>query len=60
MELPPELPPEYWRERAERLRQTANFVDEQARETLLWIAGEYEGRARQAAAPQQLDAGRAA
>ena len=43
-----ELPPQYWRERAERVRQTANFVDEQARETLLRIAGDYEARARQA------------
>ena len=43
-----ELPPEYWRERAERVRQTANFVDEQARETLLKIANDYEARAQRA------------
>ena len=43
-----ELPPEYWRERAERVRKTADFVDEKARETLLRIAGDYEARARRA------------
>jgi hypothetical protein len=34
-----ELRPEYWTERAERVRKTADFVDEKARETLLRIAG---------------------
>ncbi len=48
-----ELPPEYWRERAERVRKTANFVDEQARETLLRIAADYESLARQAKSNQQ-------
>jgi hypothetical protein len=43
-----QLPPEYWSERAERLRKTADFVDETARETLLRIAGDYEARARRA------------
>ncbi len=43
-----ELPPKYWRERAERVRKTADFVDDAARETLLRIAGDYEVRARQA------------
>jgi hypothetical protein len=42
-----ELPPEYWRERAERVRKAADFVDERARETLLRIAGNYESLARQ-------------
>jgi hypothetical protein len=41
------LPPEYWRERAERVRKTVDFVNEKARETLLRIAGDYESRARQ-------------
>jgi hypothetical protein len=41
-----ELSAEYWRERANRVRKTANFVDDQARETLLRIAGNYESRAR--------------
>ena len=41
-----ELPPEYWHERAERLRKTADFVDDQTRETLLRIAGNYEARSR--------------
>ena len=41
-----ELPPEYWHERAERLRKTADFVDDQTRETLLRIAGNYEARAK--------------
>ena len=45
-----ELTAEYWRERAERVRKTAEFVDEKARATLLKIAGEYESRARQVAA----------
>jgi hypothetical protein len=43
-----ELPPEYWSERAERVRKTADVVDEKARETLLRIAGDYESRARRA------------
>ena len=42
-----ELSPEYWRERADRVRRTASYVDEQARETLLRIAGNYEALARQ-------------
>ena len=43
-----QLPPEYWHERAERLRKTAEFVDAPARETLLKIAGNYEALARHA------------
>jgi hypothetical protein len=30
-----EFPPEYWRERAERVRKTADHVDDAARETVL-------------------------
>jgi hypothetical protein len=43
-----ELTAEYWRERAERVRKTADFVDDKARETLLRIASNYESLARQA------------
>ena len=43
-----DLTSEYWRERAERVRKTADFVDEKARETLLRIAGNYELLAQQA------------
>jgi diadenosine tetraphosphate (Ap4A) HIT family hydrolase len=43
-----DLTPEYWRERAERVRKIADFVDEAARETLLRIAGNYESLALQA------------
>lgn len=45
---PMELTPDYWRERAERVRKTADFVDDIARETLLRIADNYESLARQA------------
>ncbi|MFZ0838100.1 MAG: hypothetical protein WAM77_11640 [Xanthobacteraceae bacterium] len=41
-----ELPAEYWHERAERLRDIADFVDEQTREILLRIAGMDEARAQ--------------
>ena len=43
-----ELPPEYWRERADRVRKTADFVDEKARDTLLRIAGDYDSLAQRA------------
>ena len=48
-----ELTAEYWHERAERLRDIADFVDEQAREILLRIAGNDEARAQ---ASKQLPA----
>jgi hypothetical protein len=47
-----ELTAEYWHERAQRVRKTAEFVDDTAREVLLKIAGNYESRARQADAAQ--------
>ena len=50
---PMELTAEYWHERAERLRDIADFVDEQAREILLRIAGNDEARAQ---ASKQLPA----
>jgi diadenosine tetraphosphate (Ap4A) HIT family hydrolase len=50
-----DLTPEYWRERAERVRKTADFVDEAARETLLRIAGNYESLARQAKSGAKQD-----
>ena len=43
-----DLTSEYWRERADRVRRTADVVDEEARTTLLRIAGNYESLARQA------------
>jgi hypothetical protein len=43
-----DLTPEYWRERAERVRKAVAFVDEATQETLLRIAGNYESLARQA------------
>jgi hypothetical protein len=49
------LSAEYWSERAERLRQTADFVDEKARETLLKIAGNYESLARRAKARERIE-----
>ena len=48
---PVELPAEYWHVRAERLRDIADFVDEQAREILLRIAGMDEARTQ---APKQI------
>ncbi len=41
-----ELTAECWHERAERLRNIADFVDEQARNTLLRIADDFEARAQ--------------
>ena len=49
-----DLTPEYWHERAERVRKTADFVDEKARETLLRIAGRYESLAQQAKAGDRI------
>jgi hypothetical protein len=43
-----ELTAEYWHERAERVRKTADFVDEEARRTLLRIAVNYDCLAQQA------------
>jgi hypothetical protein len=53
--VPMELTAEDWHERAQRVRKTAEFVDDKARETLLKIARDYESRARQARAVDQLE-----
>jgi hypothetical protein len=50
-----ELTAEYWHDRAQRVRKTAEFVDDKARATLLKIARDYESRARQARAVDQLE-----
>jgi hypothetical protein len=48
---------EYWRERADRVRKTADFVDEESRKTLLRIAGNYEHLAQRAKAGDRIKTG---
>jgi hypothetical protein len=51
--MPGKLSPEYWRERAEKVRRiTEDIFDQESRETLLRIANDYEVLARRA---EELD-----
>jgi hypothetical protein len=50
-----ELSAEYWHERAERVRKTTAYVDEDTREILWKIAGNYDSRARRARAAKIIE-----